>query len=48
VRIKNTNRLETVQVSEAFADKLQQRSDLEILGEPQSMEFDEEDILLDF
>jgi hypothetical protein len=48
VRIKNTNRLETVQVSEAFADKLQQRSDLEILGEPRSMEFDEEDILLNF
>jgi hypothetical protein len=48
VRIKNTSRLETVQVSEAFADKLQQRSDLEILGEPRSMEFDEEDILLNF
>jgi hypothetical protein len=48
VRIKNTNRLETVQVSEAFADELQQRSDLEILGEPRSMEFDEEDILLNF
>ena len=46
VRIKNTNRLETVAVSEAFADELQQRSDLEILGEPQPMEFDEEDILL--
>jgi hypothetical protein len=48
VRIKNTNRLETVQVSEAFADELQQRSDLEILGEPQSMEFEDNDNLLDF
>ena len=46
VRIKNTNRLEMVEVSEAFADELQQRSDLEILGEPQPMEFDEEDNLL--
>jgi hypothetical protein len=46
VRIKNTNRLETVQVSEAFADELQQRSDLEILGEPQSMEFEDNDNLL--
>ena len=46
VRIKNTNRLETVEVSETFADELQQRSDLEIIGQPQSMEFDEEDNLL--
>jgi hypothetical protein len=48
VRIKNTHRLEMVQVSEAFADELQQRSDLEILGEPQSMEFEDNDNLLDF
>jgi hypothetical protein len=48
VRIKNTNRLETVQVSEAFADELQQRSDLEILGESRSMEFEDNDNLLDF
>ncbi len=46
VRIKNTNRLEIVEVSEAFAAELKQRSDLEIIGEPQSMEFDEEDNLL--
>jgi hypothetical protein len=48
VRIKNTNRLETVQVSKAFADEFQQRSDLEILGEPQSMEFEDNDNLLGF
>jgi hypothetical protein len=48
VRIKNTNRLETVQVSEAFADELQQRSDLEILGESRSMDFEDNDNLLDF
>jgi len=46
VRIKNTNRLDMVEVSETFADELQQRSDLEIIGQPQSMEFDEEDNLL--
>jgi len=46
VRIKNTNRLEMVEVSETFVDELQQRSDLEILGEPQPMEFDEADNLL--
>jgi hypothetical protein len=46
VRIKNTNRLETVQVSEAFADELQQRSDLEILGESRSMDFEDNDNLL--
>ncbi len=46
VRIKNTNRLEIVEVSEAFAAELKQRSDLEIIGAPQSMEFDEENNLL--
>ena len=43
VRIKNTNRLEMVGVSEAFAAELKQRSDLEILAEPQPMLFDIED-----
>ena len=47
VRIKNTNQLETVQVSDVFADELQHRSDLEVLGEPRSMEFKGDDNLLD-
>jgi hypothetical protein len=46
VRIKNTNHLEVVEVSDAFADELHQRSDLEILGESRSMEFDEAGDLL--
>ncbi len=46
VRIKNTNRLEIVEVSEAFAAELKQRSDLEIIEQPQPIEFDEEDNLL--
>jgi hypothetical protein len=46
VRIKNTNHLEVVAVSDAFADELHQRSDLEILGESRSMEFDEAGDLL--
>jgi hypothetical protein len=46
IRIKNTSSLETIEVSEAFADELQQRSDLEILSGPQMMEFDDEDNLL--
>jgi hypothetical protein len=45
VRIKNTSRLEMVEVSEAFAAALNQRTDLEIIGQPQPMEFDEEDNL---
>lgn len=47
IRIKNTSSLETVEVSEAFAEELRQRSDFEIIGGPQMMEFDEEDNLLD-
>jgi hypothetical protein len=47
VRIKNTNRLEVVAVSEVFAAELEKRSDLEILSEPQPMAFDAEDNLLD-
>ena len=47
VRIKNTNQLEMVQVSDVFADELQHRSDLEVLGEPRSMEFKGDDNLLD-
>ena len=39
VRIKNTLELETVEVSEVFAEELQQRSDLEILDGPSSIGF---------
>lgn len=48
VRIKNTSRLEMVEVSEAYAAELKQRTDLEIIGQPQSMEFDEADNLVAF
>ena len=47
VRIKNTNQLEMVQVSDVFADELQHRSDLEVLGKPRSMEFKSDGNLLD-
>jgi hypothetical protein len=47
VRIKNTNRLEVVEASEAFGAELEQRSDLEILAEPQPMAFDAENNLVD-
>lgn len=46
VRIKNTNRLEVVEVSEAFAAEVKNRPDLEIIAEPQPMVFDAEDNLL--
>ena len=46
VRIKNTSRLEMVEVSEAFAAELKQRTDLEIIGQPQPMVFDKADNLL--
>jgi hypothetical protein len=39
VRIKNTLDLETVEVSEAFAEELQKRSDLEILDGPSPIVF---------
>ncbi len=40
VRIKNTLRLEIVDVSEAYAETLQTRSDLKILAGPSDVEFD--------
>jgi hypothetical protein len=46
VRIKNTNRLEMVEVSEAYAAEVKKRSDLEIIAEPQPMVFNAEDNLL--
>jgi len=47
VRIKNTNQLEMVQISDVFADELKHRSDLEVLGGPRSMEFKSDGNLLD-
>ena len=46
VRIKNTLRLDTLEVSEAYAETLQQRSDLEIIAGPYRMEFDGQNDLL--
>ena len=40
VRIKNTLTLGEVQVSEAYADELRQRPDLEVLGDPVPLAFD--------
>jgi hypothetical protein len=45
VRIKNTNRLKTVEVSEAYEAELQQRSNLEVLDGPKAMEFASDDNL---
>jgi hypothetical protein len=39
VRIKNTNRLEMVEVSDAYENEIKLRSDLEIFDGPQAMEF---------
>lgn len=47
VRIKNTNRLEMVEVSEAYEEELRQRSDLEILDGPLAMVFAINDNVLD-
>jgi hypothetical protein len=46
IRIKNTARLEILEVSEAFASELEQRDDLDILDGPQAMRFDAEDNLI--
>jgi len=46
VRIKNTLRLDTAEVSEAYAEMFQQRPDLEIIGGPYRMEFNGENNLL--
>jgi uncharacterized protein (DUF362 family) len=46
VRIKNTLRLDRVDVSEAYGHELEQRSDLEILEGPRVMLFDDEDNLI--
>jgi hypothetical protein len=46
VRIKNTSRLEIVEVSEAFVSEIEQRDNLEIIDGPQSMRFDAKDNLI--
>jgi hypothetical protein len=45
VRIKNTLRLDTAEVSEAYAETFQRRPDLEIIGGPYRMEFNGENNL---
>jgi len=45
VRIKNTLRLDTAEVSEAYAETFQRRSDLEIIDGPYLMEFNDENNL---
>ena len=42
VRIKNTLRLDTVEVSEPYAEMLPQRPDLEIISGPNAMVFDDD------
>ena len=46
VRIKNTLRLDILEVSEGYAEKLQKRTDLEIIAGPNRMEFNSENNLL--
>jgi hypothetical protein len=41
VQISNTLHVGEVLVSEAFAEELASRDDLEVMTEPQEMEFDE-------
>jgi hypothetical protein len=48
VRIKNTLQLDTVAVSEAYSEAFYRKKDLEILEEPQPMEFDRSNNLLPF
>ena len=45
VRIKNTLRVDTAEVSEAYAEMFQQRSDLEVIGGPDAMVFNGENNL---
>ena len=46
VRIKNTLRLDILEVSEAYAETFQQRPDLDIIAGPNRMEFNSENNLL--
>ena len=45
VRIKNTLEMTEFQVSEAFLEEFRKREDIEILTQPQQMEFDQEGFL---
>ena len=45
VRIKNTLRVDTAEVSEAYAEMFQRRSDLEVIGGPDAMVFNGENNL---
>jgi hypothetical protein len=47
VRIKNTAEMEDILMSEAYLKELEGREDIEIIGEPFDMEFDEEGNLVD-
>jgi len=47
VRIKSTLHLEEVECSEAFLKEIQERTDLEIIGELEDMKFDEKGNLID-
>jgi len=46
VRIKSTLRLDSAEVSEAYAEMFLQRSDLDIIGGPYRMEFNNENNIL--
>ena len=46
VRIKNTLKLDEVEVSESLVESVRQRADLELAGELMEMEFDAEDNLM--
>jgi hypothetical protein len=40
IRIKNTESLEVVDVSDSYQNELSKRADLEVIAEPQPMTFD--------
>lgn len=48
IRIKNTLRLDSVAVSEAYTEALRRRNDLAVLGGPEPMAFDQNNNLLAF
>jgi len=48
VRIKNTLKLDEIEISESLLEAAKKRSDLEIMGEIREMEFDHEDNLMLF
>jgi hypothetical protein len=48
VRIKNTLKLDEVDISEALLDEVKKRDDLEIVGKPKAFEFTDDNILKTF